>query len=401
MKNKILTALLSLLISFGLWLYVMTVIGPESEVTIYDVPVQLVEADHLADYDLIITSDTQELQMDVTLRGQRSDLNKLTKSNITIFANASKIRQSGEQELECTISFTSGTAEVVGKKPESVTINVEKLERKSVPVVYTKNALPEGYGADISLKETMVEVKGPRALVNQISYAQITVNLPGQEASYEAEYALTLYDQNAQPLSSSQNVTTNISKVKAEVQVYRAKQVDLILKVDYTDSGLPENGATVDASVSRLTLTGSEEALAKVGSAIEVTVKLSNYKESTVDVLQLELPEGVKCKDEVKVEIKLPDMKSRTLTLSERNFRFINAPAGTAVSLNRSVQIQIYGPAEVLDALTVENVVATVDCSDLKVGTSVVTATYEVKGHTYLLIAEKGAVSVIVTGSGG
>ena len=42
MKHKIRTLLLSLVISFGLWLYVVTVISPEYEVTVYNVPVELV-----------------------------------------------------------------------------------------------------------------------------------------------------------------------------------------------------------------------------------------------------------------------------------------------------------------------------------------------------------------------
>ena len=41
MKNKILAALLSVAVAFGLWLYVITVVNPESEKTYYEIPVVL------------------------------------------------------------------------------------------------------------------------------------------------------------------------------------------------------------------------------------------------------------------------------------------------------------------------------------------------------------------------
>ena len=42
MKNKILTLLLSLVISFGLWLYVVTVVSPETESVIENISEEIV-----------------------------------------------------------------------------------------------------------------------------------------------------------------------------------------------------------------------------------------------------------------------------------------------------------------------------------------------------------------------
>ena len=39
MRNKILSGLLSLVIAFGLWLYVITYVSPGSEETYYNIPV--------------------------------------------------------------------------------------------------------------------------------------------------------------------------------------------------------------------------------------------------------------------------------------------------------------------------------------------------------------------------
>ena len=80
LKTKIFTALFSIVAAFALWLYVITVISPESEATFYNVPVILQGEGELADRGLMITSNANPT---VTLRiaGNRSDLINLNSSN--------------------------------------------------------------------------------------------------------------------------------------------------------------------------------------------------------------------------------------------------------------------------------------------------------------------------------
>ena len=85
MKNKLVSVAISLLIAFGLWSYVITEVRPGSEWTYLDVPVKLEGETVLKERQLIITgiSDTS---VDLTLSGNRSDLNELNSSNITLKA---------------------------------------------------------------------------------------------------------------------------------------------------------------------------------------------------------------------------------------------------------------------------------------------------------------------------
>ena len=169
MKNKILTLLLSLAISFGLWLYVVTVISPESETTIYNVPVELVRSDYLDSHGLIIVSPTEGLKVNLTLEGSRSDLNKLNNSNVTVIADLSQITKSGEHQLSCSVSYQSGTAEVLAQDPDRITIVVADRETKIVPVKPKfDGAVPNGYEADrenVAMDHATVTVTGPKETV--------------------------------------------------------------------------------------------------------------------------------------------------------------------------------------------------------------------------------------------
>ena len=55
MKSKIVSALLSVFFAFGLWLYVITVVSPNSSETIGDIPVTMVGESALEERNLMIT----------------------------------------------------------------------------------------------------------------------------------------------------------------------------------------------------------------------------------------------------------------------------------------------------------------------------------------------------------
>ena len=103
MKNKIGTAILALVVSFGLWLYVITVVSPGSEQTYYNIPVVFSGSSLLESRGLMMVSD-QNVKMDLTLSGNRTDLNKLSNANITILADLSGITAPGEYKIYYSVA---------------------------------------------------------------------------------------------------------------------------------------------------------------------------------------------------------------------------------------------------------------------------------------------------------
>ena len=79
MKNKVWRIALSVLISFALWMYVVSTVSPEQEETFYDIPVSY-QNDVLEERGLMIVSDTPTVT--VKAKGNRSDLNELNANNI-------------------------------------------------------------------------------------------------------------------------------------------------------------------------------------------------------------------------------------------------------------------------------------------------------------------------------
>ena len=150
MKSKLLTLLLSAAIAFGLWMYVVTVVDPESESPYYDVPVVFDGLSVLSDRDLMIISGNTAT-VDLRLLGNRTDLNKLDKTNITILADLSRITEPGEHSVKYSISYPSsaGAIEVLEQDPQYITVHVSRRLTKEVPVdVRYTGALRQNFVAD-------------------------------------------------------------------------------------------------------------------------------------------------------------------------------------------------------------------------------------------------------------
>ena len=90
MKNRLGSILLSIVIAFGLWLYVITYVSPNSEETYYNIPVVLEGESVLNERGLMCTS-TSSSTVSLQLAGARSDLIKVNQNNITVKANLSAI----------------------------------------------------------------------------------------------------------------------------------------------------------------------------------------------------------------------------------------------------------------------------------------------------------------------
>ena len=150
MKNKLVSIALSLLIAFGLWMYVITEVSPNSEQPYLDIPVKMEGETLLRERNLIIT-DISSTNVDLTLSGNRTDLNELNSSNITLKADMTKIYDPGVHKIGYDIILPGHVASNaftrVSQYPDFITVTVERLIRnKEIPVniVYQGKAA-EGY----------------------------------------------------------------------------------------------------------------------------------------------------------------------------------------------------------------------------------------------------------------
>lgn len=374
MKSKILMALLSILISFGLWLYVVTVISPESEATYYNIPVVLEGKDLLEENDLMLVSSTDLRISSLKLFGNRADLNKLSSANITILADLSQITKAGVHNVKYTIIYPGNLQkapiEVLEQNPQYITIEVAERISKEVPVrISYTGSVPDSYRADLQnakLSDTAVTVSGPKDVIEKIDHARITVDLTGQTSTIDDHFQYTLCGTDNLPVEDISAVEVNVSKIHAKVPIYREKVVPVVVQI-VPGGGIPEDKVTILQNIQSVTLSGNESTLEKFDRIVVGPIDLGKLTESTTIIFPITVPKDITVasgEKEVSVSVTLPAMATKTFEITD--IRPIHVPDGRYVEVQTAaLQVTIRGLAEELYQLEAADIVVTVDCQEL------------------------------------
>lgn len=403
-SNKVVSFLLSFAIALGLWLYVITTVSPGWEDWVYNIPVVFEGETALKEKNLMITSNG-DITVDLKLSGNRSDIAKLNNGNITVKVDLTKIYDPGEHQLAYTYSFPadvpSSAITVESKNPGEIPVTVEKKETKEVPVNITYiGSVPEGFLTDTEnavLDYPQINVQGPSSVVSLIDHAQIEVELNERTESVSESYVYTLCDAEGNPVDVEQ-VTTNTAEVRLELKIQRWEELELTLTVNY-GGGATEQTTYIDIVPKTIKVSGSEAVLEALEGKLNLgTINLAEITEKTQMTFPITLPEGVTNLTGVTdaaVDISFMGLSTKEFTVT--NIKAINVPEGMACDLMAEViKVTLRGPANLINSLTEEDIIAVVDCSGKEAGTSTMKVTITFSEEAFEAIGVMGNCSVPV-----
>ena len=384
MKNKFASVLLSLVIAFGLWLYVVNNVSQEAEYTIYNVPVVMEGESLLEEKNLMITHISAD-DVDLTLSGSRSDLAKVNSSNMALRVNLSNISEPAEKRaLTYTPVYPSNVptnALAIEKQhPSSIFVTVEARRNKEVPVeIIWEGSTPEGFMSDREnrvLDYANVTVVGPASVADLIEKAVISVNLSEQRESISQDYRYTLCDKDGNPVDA-ELITTNVETVHLDVKIQQVKEVKLTVDVIY-GGGATESNTTVTVAPETIRLSGGEAVLAELGDTIMLgKVDLGSIEKSQTVTLPVTLPEGVTNLSnitEAQVDIKFSGLITKEFVVE--NIMAENIPEGLEADImEEKLTVIVRGPAADLLKLKEEDVSIRADFTGAVEGTSTFKAT--------------------------
>ncbi len=389
-KNKFLTGLLSVVIACGLWLYVITVVSPGSEDTFDNIPVSLRNDSVLHDRGLMITSGS-EYTVTLKLSGNRTDLAKLNKDNITLVADLATIYEPGTQSLSYTYSFPGDVADdavsVLDRNPGRLTVTVEQMISKEVPLnVECTGTLPsDDYIVDKdnvvltdqqgnTLMQHTVDITGPKSVIDQITQGVITVDLTDRNTAFSENCQYVLCDAAGKPVDAKY-VTATYKEIGVRLEIQRVKEI--ALKFDI----IPGGGATADMvsyEPKSIKISGSESILELMDEELVLgTLNLGEMKEDAELIFPIELPAGVTNRtgiEEIMVTVKFSGLMTKTFTVN--NITATNVPEGHSVDIiTRVLQITVRGPKAQVEKMTEKDLTVSVDCGNEQAGSFTASAT--------------------------
>lgn len=403
-RNKLASFLLSFAIAFGLWLYVVTTVSVEYDTTFHDIPVQFEGETALEERGLMITSGT-DATVDLRLYGSRSNLNKLSTTNITVKVDLSRIYDPGTHEVGYDIFYPGDVPSNAfieqSKVPDTITITVEEWNQKPIPVgvVYT-GSVPEDYLDDRDnalLDYETISISGPASVVEQIARAEIYVDLTDRTESISQTFQYTLCDAGGNPVDAAL-ITAETAQVRLDLTIQRFKE----LPVKYT---LAEGGGATAANVTitpdtpAIRVSGSGAILEELTEINLGTINLANIPEDTTLTYPVKLPEGVinlTGVDEVNVEIDFTGLRTREFIVE--NIRVVGVPAGMEYELvTKQLTVIVRGPSGIINQMTAQDLLVTADISGKTPGTLIVNAAVSTTDPAYDDVGALGTISVSVT----
>ncbi len=387
MKNKIGSLLLAFLVAFALWIYVITVVSPDSDATITGIPVELQGESVLQERGLmIVANETPTVTLQV--KGNRNDLNKLNRSNITITVDVTKIDSAGTMNAAYNIRYPGDVPDNAitthSQDPGTVLLRVEERIAKEVPVVVKfQGAVPENY---LQKKETvdypMIPIVGAKSVVDTITQAVVNVDVSGQKATFQTdELEYDLCDATGKKVESNL-ITVDITHVRVTVPVVLVKEVKLEADI-LAGNGASEKNTTVEISPKSIQISGPESIISNLNAITLVDViDLGEYLDGesfTTDPIEFVLPPQVTNEttdtNTATVKVSFTDVVIRELKIPTKDLEdWDNLSKNYNVDpKEKEITVKIRGSKEYVDQITAADFVATISKNNINTNTEILT----------------------------
>ncbi|MBO5734238.1 MAG: hypothetical protein J6R66_05050 [Clostridia bacterium] len=304
MKKDLSTKIISLLFAIFLWFYIIQVQSPEIEKTIKNVPVQFTKSE-LENRGLALIND-KEVEIDVKIRGQRKYLTNIKKADITIIADVSNIDSIGEHKIYTTVYLPYGNVEVLEQRPSQITVTVEEMVEVEKDVrINTLGEPKDGYCVgDIKTTPEKIKVKGPKSIVNSISYLAADVDVEDRDEDVSTIEDLYLVGESGTALNSPY-VSFDPKTADIHCPILKKKTVEIDVRFADGVNNTLERYELDENSLKSIEIAGTAAAIKDLDKIYTKRITVDMIKKSGEVEVGLELPEGIKSLDGEKVTLKL------------------------------------------------------------------------------------------------
>ncbi|MBS1384570.1 MAG: hypothetical protein HPZ90_09270 [Flavonifractor sp.] len=373
----------SLLLTFVLWLYVGKEANPSVAAPVRGIKVTVAGLEKLEERGLMV-SEGADQTITLDLQAKRNVFNRLDNENITITVDVSNINEPGEVSLDYKITYPlSVYGEVIeerGKRPEKIALTISRWTEKEVPVraVLTGNVAEDYQQGEFSLAPQTVTVRGREELVEQIDYAQVTVSQEGMTETYRQEMPFVFIDRNGSPLEEedASQLVTEESTILVTLPVYKLKEIPLTVDL-VPGGGVTDVDSQVEVTfkpVDSIVVAGSEDDLEGLSELTVGSVDLYQVFTSEDVTFPVQLsPELTNVSGVTEVTVTVAIKGLSTKVLEANKIELINVPEGYAAeAITQTCSIQIRGAQEAVDAVLASQLRIVADLSDRTAGSQTV-----------------------------
>ncbi len=406
-KFKGLYMVLSVLIALLLWSYVGNVGNPEETDTIRNLPVTFTGLDALEARGLMISSGAEQT-VSLRVTGRRKAVRSLSAETVNILVNVANITQAGEHTLAYQVTYnlpgdvSDNSLVILERYPNNVTFTISRLAKREIPIRGTvTGSVAEGYQAGkFSFLPETIEVWGEESIVNQIEYAQVTLDEENMTETYTGDLPYTFITFVDEPLDpvAAKSLVTDVSLVQTTLPIVKLKEVELMVNL------IPGGGATsanVKCTISppSIIVSGSPNDLEPLKSISLGDIDLGKLTGNTTLTYPIPLAAeltNVSGISEAVVTLELTGLV--TATIETENIQLINPIEGyTAEAVTQVCQVMVRGSGAALATVTPSQVLVVADLSNAVATSGTQTIPVKVLVNSSSNVGVVGEYSIVVS----
>jgi YbbR domain-containing protein len=216
----------SLLFGILVWLIVINVTNPTVSITIDNVPITVINTEAITQVDKVYTIDSDQY-VDVIVTGHRKEIEKISKDDITVIADLSKLSEINTVRLVASSIQPDARLEI---KDEIMKLSIENCVTAVFDIAVNKIGLenPSCFVDSITPEIEKFKIKGPESQIAKIDKVEFTVDVADCTEEFEVKCEPILYDSRGDVMSK-ENFTFETKSVSFAVHTLPTKEVTLTI----------------------------------------------------------------------------------------------------------------------------------------------------------------------------
>lgn len=313
----------------------------------------------------------------VSVRARRKVLAEIKSSDIVATADFREL-QGTSVPIRIKINGFEGKYEEATANPRNLQIQTEVTETKTFPItVATIGEVRDGYVLDKTntvAKPKSIEISGPKSSLGRIHRVVAKVDISELSADTTLQAEVIYYD-SADNIIDKALLSSNCDKngVSVDVKLLVTKQIPVQFDTSLIVPGEGYVFGGIEVEPQNIEVAGKADALNAL-TQIEVSAEALKRdgitaNEEVVVEMAAYLPEGIILADEaagnIVVRILMEKAGTKTIQLPVRSVKVNNASEDFELTYDgeQTVNLQFEGPRDVLETLTSEAIIATIDLS--------------------------------------
>lgn len=405
-NNSLTLKIISVLIAFVAWLIVIENVDRESYATFRDISIDMTNVEESIS-TLGLNSVIPDVELaNVSVNGVMYAVGNLTKDDISVAPDVSKVTGAGVYELPLvgTILNANGEVQISSVTPSRITVRFDTLHSKTLAIESSLNGLKSEVGyliQDELVNPAQVTVTGPEAEVNRINRCEIRTEVSEKlSETYSKKSAIVLLDKNGTEIVSD-NLTMDVTEATVTIPVLKIREIPVELQFINVPDHFPLDELNFSLSSEAISVAGIEASIDKYASILLDHIDFKQMGLGSTYAFPVQLQTGfrnVENIQSVQVTLDGEGLSSRKMDLE--NVHVINVPLGyKAEPLAETLSgVELIGDTALLEALTADDIVCEVDMkSSSEIAEGQILMPVKVYDPMGRLIWAKGNYEVVVS----